>query len=64
MLILDELVMVTDQYIYYADYDKMLMLRTDDHTIVSDNYFAEVEYEDSIENIKEGKEMVIWKKRF
>ena len=59
-----ELVMVTDQYIYYADYDKMLMLRTSDHTIVSDNYFASVGYTDSIENIKEGKEKVIWKKRF
>ena len=36
------------------------MLSTDSKEIVSDNYFAEVGFWDSIENIKNGKEIHLW----
>lgn len=57
-----QLTLVTDTFIYYYsdEDDAMLMLRTEDHSIVSDNYFAEVGYTDSIENVKSGKETLLW----
>ena len=38
----------------------MLMLSTDNHTVVADDYFAEVGYLNSIENIKAGNEILLW----
>ena len=55
-----QLLMVTDTFIYYCDDDSIIMLNTEDHTIVSDNYFAEVGYNDSVENIRGGSETLIW----
>ena len=55
-----ELVLVTNDYIYYACDDMTLMFTTSTHEIVSDNYFAEVGYWDSVENVKSGKETLLW----
>ncbi len=55
-----QLLLVTDAFIYYSYDESVYMLRTDDHNIVSDNDFAEVELADSIENVKSGKEMLLW----
>ena len=54
------LLMVTDAFIYYYNDDSFIMLNTEDHSIVSDNYFAEVGYNDSVENIRDGSETLIW----
>lgn len=56
-----ELVLITSQFIYYVHDDQMIMLDTDTHGLVSDNYFAEVGYTDSLENIENGKEKLIWR---
>lgn len=55
-----ELALVTNDYIYYMCDDMTLMFTTDTHEIVSDNYFAEVGFFDSVENIKSGKENLLW----
>ena len=36
------------------------MFTTDTHEVVSDNYFAEVGYWDSIQNIDNNTETLIW----
>lgn len=55
-----QLILVTDAYIYYVHEDQTYMLSTEDHTVISDNYFAEVGYWDSVENVKSGKETLLW----
>lgn len=55
-----QLLLVTDAFIYYNYEESVYMLGTDDHNVVSDNYFAEVGLADSIENVKSGKEMLLW----
>lgn len=55
-----ELALVTNDYIYFMCDDMTLMFTTDTHEIVSDNYFAEVGFFDSVENIKSGKENLLW----
>lgn len=55
-----QLLMVTDTFIYYYNDDSFIMLNTEDHSMVSDNYFAEVGYNDSVENIRDGNETLIW----
>lgn len=55
-----ELALVTDEFIYYEFYDELIMLDAKTHEIVSDNYFASVGYDDSIENITSGKETLIY----
>ena len=55
-----DLSLVTNDYTYYMSCDQVLMLSTENRTIVSDNYFAEVGFWDSVENIKEGKETLLW----
>lgn len=55
------LVLVTSQFLYYVHDDQMIMLDTDTHELVSDNYFAEVGYADSLENIESGEEKLIWR---
>lgn len=55
-----ELTLVTNEYIYYVSYDTFLMLDAKTHKIVSDNFFAESGYNDSCENIKTGKETLVW----
>lgn len=55
-----ELILVTNEFIYYCFYDEYYMLRTSNHEVVSDNYFAEVGYMESIENIAKGTEELIW----
>lgn len=56
-----ELDLVTDKYIYYVWYEDFLMLDTQTHEVVSDNFFASVGYEQSLEAIQNGEETVIWK---
>lgn len=55
-----QLLLVTDKYIYYGHDDSIIMLRTEDHTVVSDNCFAESGFLDSVENIKNGKEKLLY----
>lgn len=55
-----QLVLVTNNYIYYLFGDSMIMLCAQEHTVVSDNYFAEAGFTDSIENINSGKETLLW----
>lgn len=55
-----ELQLVTSDFIYYMTSDEMLMLNLNDHSLVSDNCFAEIGYSDSIDNIRSGKETLIW----
>lgn len=55
-----QLLLVTDAFIYYSYDESVYMLGTDDHNVVSDNFFAEVGLSDSIENVKSGKEMLLW----
>lgn len=54
--------LVTDQFIYYSSYDEYLMLdaKSSERAIISDNYFAEQGYLDSLDNLKSGKEKLIW----
>lgn len=55
-----ELTLVTNEYIYYMYADRVLMFSTDTYEVVSDNYFAEVGYWDSIQNIDNTTETLIW----
>lgn len=55
-----QLYLVTDQYTYYLHDDEVLMLSTENHIVVSDNYFAEVGFWDSVNNIKQGKETLLF----
>ena len=62
MYCLYELTLVTQEFIYYIYDDSCLMLCTKNHEVVSDNYFASVGYWDSVEDIKTGKETLLWGK--
>jgi hypothetical protein len=62
MYSLYQLMLVTNEFIYYGQEDSVIMLDINTRTIVSDNYFAEVGYFDSVENIKSGKETLLWGK--
>lgn len=55
-----ELLMVTSDNIYYINDDMILMLTFPERNIVSDNYFAEIGYFESLENIQNGKEKLLW----
>ncbi len=57
-----ELELVTSEYIYYVCEDIYLMLSTDSHRVVSDNYFAEVGLCQSVQNIVAGRneEILLW----
>lgn len=55
-----DLSLVTNDYTYYMSCDQVLMLSTKTREIVSDNYFAEVGFWDSVENIENGKETLLW----
>lgn len=55
-----ELLMVTSDNIYYINDDMTLMLTFPERNLVSDNYFAEVGYFESLENIQNGKEKLLW----
>ena len=60
MYYLYQLMLVTNEYIYYSHENGMYMLSTDTHQVVSDNYFAEVGFWDSVENVRNGKEKLLW----
>lgn len=55
-----QLDVVTDKYICYFSTDTFLMLSTKDHSIISDNYFAEVGYWDSKEKVEKGEEKLLY----
>lgn len=55
-----ELTLVTDKFIYYGCGEDMLMFDIDGLDIISDNYFAGAGFYDSCENIKNGKEKLLW----
>ena len=55
-----ELHMVTNDFIYYSCDGMLDVLATNDHRLVSDNEFADICYLDSIENIKNGTEKLIF----
>ena len=57
-----ELNMVTDAFIYYSQYGMFDVLGTLDHRLVSDNEFADNCYLDSVENIRNGTEKLLWGK--
>lgn len=57
-----ELSMVTDAFIYYSQYGMFDALGTMDHRLVSDNEFADNCYLDSVENIRNGTEKLLWGK--
>ena len=57
-----ELNMVTDAFIYYSQYGMFDVLGTTDHRLVSDNEFADICYLDSVENIRNGAEKLLWGK--
>ena len=54
--------MVTDAFIYYSQYGMFDVLGTMDHRLVSDNEFADNCYFDSVENIRNGAEKLLWGK--
>lgn len=55
-----ELHMVTNDFIYYSCDGMLDVLATEDHRLVSNNEFADICYLDSIENIKNGTEKLIF----
>ena len=55
-----ELMHVTDKYIYYAHDEAILMLSIEDHSIISDNYFAEVGWYDSMQAVVAGNEKLLY----
>mgnify|MGYP003292505304 CR=1 FL=1 len=55
-----ELSLMTDKYAYYIGGDLILMTDITNNSVVSDNYFAEVGYGDSVENIKNGTETLLY----
>lgn len=52
--------LATNEYIYYSLYDEMRMYDAKEHKLCSDNYFAEVGYGQSCENIVKGTEILLW----
>lgn len=57
-----ELNMVTDAFIYYSQYGMFDVLGSSDHCLVSDNELADNCYLDSVENIRNGTEKLLWGK--
>lgn len=56
-----DLMLATNKYLFYfGDGDEVYMLRTEDHTIVSNNNFADDGYWQSIKAIHEGNEELLW----
>lgn len=55
-----ELTVVTNKYIYYTYDDMIVMLDINDGSVISDNYFAEVGFFDSKENVDNGDEKLIY----
>lgn len=55
-----ELLLATDKYLYYGREDAFRMYTTSERELVSDNYFTEVGFADSIENIENGSETLLW----
>ena len=50
----------TDRFLYYLyEYEGLLMFRTEDGTVVSDNEFAEMGYWESKENVEKGTEHIL-----
>ena len=50
----------TDRFLYYLyEYEGILMFRTEDGTVVSDNEFAEMGYWESKENVEKGTEHIL-----
>ena len=50
----------TDRFLYYLyEYEGLLIFRTEDGTIVSDNEFAEIGYWNSKENVEKGIERLL-----
>jgi len=57
-----ELMNVTEQYGYYTHDDQMIMLSLHKREVISDNYFAEVGWHDSMEAVINGKERLLYGK--
>lgn len=59
---LHSLILVTNKYIYYAHKEDIIALSTKDHSLVSDDYMAEVLYSESCDNIREEneEEKLLW----
>jgi hypothetical protein len=55
-----QLILVTNEFIYYGYEESVIMLDINTRNVISDNYFAELAYYDSSANIKEGKEILLW----
>lgn len=55
-----ELLLATDEYLYYGRDDEFRMYTTLGRELVADNYFAEVGFDDSLENIKNGSETLLF----
>ena len=50
----------TERFLYYLyEYEGILMFRTEDGTVVSDNEFAEMGYWESKENVEKGTEHIL-----
>lgn len=54
------LTVVTNKYIYYTYADITIMLDINDGSIISDNYFAEIGFFESKENVNNGDETLIY----
>lgn len=55
-----QLLMATDKYLYYSHDDFYMMVGADTLETISNNYFAEVGFEYSLEAIQNGEEKLIW----
>lgn len=54
------LMYATNEFLYYADSnDMVLMFRTDDGTLVSDNEFADIGLYESEQNVEDGTEHIL-----
>jgi hypothetical protein len=56
------LLLVTNENIYYH-YDENVLLLDKNHSVISDNYFAEVGLDQSLEAIQEGREELLFDSR-
>ncbi len=52
--------LVTHEYTYYTNEDSFLMYRTSSMELISDNYFASVAYEQSLDNLPTGMETLLY----
>ena len=60
MFSLYQLNLVTDLYFYYGCDDSMVMYDISEHSVISDNYFAEYGYMESLEHIACQEETLLW----